>query len=53
MENRTTNNLYLVEIKDLHNGGNLGVVWQMSSVEIETFNRDNASAGLQAVAIIK
>ena len=52
MEKTTTINNFMVTINDIKNGGSLGLVWYMSTKEIETFNRDNAG-NLQAVVINK
>lgn len=53
MENATTTNFFLVDIQDTKNGGSIGIVWKMSNIEIDNFNRDNSKAGLKAVIIDK
>lgn len=45
----TTTNKYLVNIVDVKNGGSIGVVWDMTSTEIDSFNADNKY--LQAIVI--
>lgn len=47
----TTTNKYLVNIVDVKNGGSIGVVWDMTSTEIDSFNADNKY--LQAIVIDK
>jgi hypothetical protein len=49
MEKTTTNNKFLVNIIDTKNGGSIGVVWDMTSTEIDSFNADNKY--LQAIVI--
>ena len=51
MTNETTINKYLVNIIDTKNGGSIGVVWDMTSTEIDSFNADNTF--LRAVVIDK
>ena len=51
MEKTTTTNKYLVNIIDTKNGGSIGVVWDMTSTEIDSFNADNKY--LQAIVIDK
>jgi hypothetical protein len=51
MTNETTNNKFLVNIIDTKNGGSIGVVWDMTSTEIDNFNADNTF--LRAVVIDK
>jgi hypothetical protein len=49
MEKATTNNKFLVNIIDTKNGGSIGVVWDMTTKEIDSFNADNKY--LQAIVI--
>lgn len=51
MEKTTTTNKYLVNIVDVKNGGSIGVVWDMTTKEIDSFNADNKY--LQAIVIDK
>ena len=51
MEKATTTNKFLVNIIDTKNGGSIGVVWDMTAKEIDSFNNDNTF--LRAVVIDK